>query len=165
MRPFSKNIVFVDTEFSTLDPYKGEILSIGLVKVTGEEMYFELEYDGEVSEWVRDNIMPTLDQPKVSRERAKELIVDFIGPEKPFMVNYVGQFDAIYLYKLFGTGNEPFYWLPLDFASMLFADGRNPEGLYELCDELGIDHNKYHRHNALDDAKFLREVYLKIIHN
>ncbi len=165
MKPFSENIIFVDTEFSTLDPYKGEILSIGIVKNTGEELYLELEYDGEVSDWVKENIMPTLKQPKVSREKAKKLITDFVGSDNPFMISYVGQFDAIYLYKLFGTGNEPFCWLPLDFASMLFAGGRDPEGLVnikKLCDEIGIDHKKYHRHNALDDAKLLREVYLKM---
>src|SRR4030066_1628453 len=46
MKPFSDNIVFLDTEFSSLDPYKGEILSIGLVKMNGDGLYLELEYTG-----------------------------------------------------------------------------------------------------------------------
>lgn len=33
---FSDNIIFLDTEFSSLDPYKGEMLSVGLVKVNGD---------------------------------------------------------------------------------------------------------------------------------
>jgi len=44
--PFSKNIIFLDTEFSSLDPYKGEMLSIGLAKLDGSELYLELEYEG-----------------------------------------------------------------------------------------------------------------------
>ncbi len=45
MKSFSENIIFFDTEFSSLNPYEGEILSIGLVKPNGEELYLELEYD------------------------------------------------------------------------------------------------------------------------
>jgi hypothetical protein len=44
LEPFEKkNIVFIDTEFSDLDPYKGEVLSIGAIKLTGEEFYIEIE--------------------------------------------------------------------------------------------------------------------------
>ncbi len=162
---FSKNIIFYDTEFSSLDPYKGEILSIGIVKLNGEELYLELEYEGEVSDWVRNNILQTLTQEKISRDRAKKLIQAFVGPEKPYMVAYVNQFDTIYTYKLFGTDNQPFHWLPIDFASILFAYGYDPELLCDFAkaaQEFGIDHGKHNQHNALDDAKFLREIYLQL---
>lgn len=165
MKPFSKNIIFVDTEFSTLNPYKGEILSIGLVKLNGEELYLELEYDGEISDWVKGNILPTLVQKKVSKKNAIDLIKEFVGDSKSYMVAYVNQFDAIYIYKLFGVDGHPFHWLPIDFASMLFGEGRNPEELVDFkdtCEEFGIDCAKYNQHNALDDAKLLREVYLKM---
>ena len=168
MKPFSNNIIFVDTEFSSLDPYKGEILSIGLVKTDGEELYLELEYDGETSEWVKENVTPLLTEEKISRKSAIRLIKQFVGDKEPHMVCYVNQFDAIYLYKLFGTDNYPFYWIPIDFASMLFAAGISP-GAYNHGDkhnffkELGIDYTKYKEHHALDDAKLLRQVYLKFI--
>lgn len=67
MKPFSDNVIFVDTEFSSLNPYKGEVLSIGLVKINGEELYLELEYQGEVDDWPKQNILPTLKSPKVNR--------------------------------------------------------------------------------------------------
>ena len=170
MRPFSENIIFLDTEFSSLNPYKGEILSIGLVKMNGEELYLELEHDGEVDEWPKENIVPMLVQPKISREDAVKKIQDFVGEEKPRVVGYVNNFDTIYLYKLFGLeeNNKTFYWVPVDFASILFAKGINPESLVdwknqkEFFDNLEIDISKYKQHNALDDAKLLREVYLKI---
>lgn len=165
-KPFGDNLIFFDTEFTSLDPYKGEILSVGMIKMNGDEFYIELEHDGEVSKWVRDNLLHTLTDPKVSREEAKERIRAFVGDDKPYMMAYVNQFDAIYTYKLFGTENAPFYWLPLDFASMLFAHGKDPE---LLCDfekaakEFDLDPSKYNQHHALDDAKFLRNVYIKLV--
>lgn len=165
-KPYSDNIIFFDTEFSALDPYKGEILSVGLVKLNGEELYLELEYDGYTEEWPKKNIIPTLKGPKVSREEAKKKITEFIGKEKPYSVAYVNQFDAVYWRKLFNAGDDPFFWLPIDFASMLFALGIDPEAYYfgdkkNFFKELGVDHTKYTEHNALDDAKLLREVWLK----
>lgn len=169
-KPFSNNIIFYDTEFSSLDPYKGEILSIGLVKLNGEELYLELEYNGEVSEWVEKNILPTLKGTKFSREEAKKKIIDFAGSGKPYMVGFINQFDAIYTYKLFGIGGHPFYWIPIDFASILFSIGINPEDYMpenktDFFEKLGIDLKKYNQHNALDDARLLREVYSAIIND
>lgn len=165
MKPFSDNIIFLDTEFSSLDPYKGEILSIGIVKLNGEELYLELEYDGEYDKWVKENILPTLKGVKVSREEAKRRIKDFIGKDKPYMVAHVNQYDVIYLKKLFGVGNNPFFWIPIDFAPVLFILGINPETHYlrdkDFYKKISVDPTKYKQHHALDDAKLLREVYLK----
>jgi len=170
-KPFSKNIIFLDTEFSHLNPYKGEILSIGLVKITGENLYLELEYDGEVSAWVKKNIVPTLNDKKVSRKKAIEKIKNFIGKKKPYIVSYVNQFDIVYTHKLFDSQNIeeiPFYWLPIDFASILFGMGIDPETYFpedkrNFLREIEVDVSKYKIHNALSDAELLREVYLKMV--
>jgi DNA polymerase III epsilon subunit-like protein len=160
MKPFSGNVIFVDTEFSTLDPYQGEILSIALIKLNGDTLYLELEYDGPTSEWVKTNILPTLKDPKVSRDEAKRKIKEFIGDSKPYMVSYVSQYDVVYFYKLFGVENQPCYWLPIDFASMLFSAGADPEKLFDFARKLGVHTGQYRPHSAIDDAKLLREVYL-----
>jgi DNA polymerase III epsilon subunit-like protein len=168
-KPFSKNIIFLDTEFSHLNPYKGEILSIGLVKITGEELYLELEYDGPVSPWVKKNIILTLKRNKISREDACEKIRKFVGKGKPYAVAYVNQFDDVYMNKLFKSTTRkdlPFYWLPIDFASILFGMGLDPYSLSDkkFLKKVGVDITKFkHTHNALDDAKLLREVYMKMI--
>ncbi|MCA9361146.1 3'-5' exoribonuclease [Candidatus Kaiserbacteria bacterium] len=170
-KPFTDNIIFYDTEFSSLDPYKGEIISIGAVKMNGEEFYCELEFDGEYSDWVKENLLYTLTAPKVSRAEAQELLLEFVGPNKPYMLAYVNQFDTIYTHKLFGgreVDRSPFYWLPLDFASVLVGLGYNPEvfkadDYTKLAKELGVPIKTGHTHNALDDAKFLREIYLALI--
>lgn len=163
-----KELIFLDTEFSSLDPYKGEILSIGLIKENGEELYLELKYKGKTDKWVKENILPNLKQKKISREEAKKQIKKFIGRTKPYLVAFVNQFDVVYMHKLFGKEdfNNTFFWIPIDFASILYAKGYDPEEYYnnqkEFVKKLGINPDKYKQHNALDDAKLLKEVYLKL---
>lgn len=160
--PFSDNIIFLDTEFSDLDPYKGELLSMGMVKPGGEELYLEIDYEGEVNDWVRRNVIPHLTGPKLSRSEARSKIREFVGGSEPYLVSYVNQFDAIYWYKLFGMDDHPAYWIPIDFASILFGLGIDPTkySSQKFLSELGIDGSKYKKHNALEDAKLLREIYL-----
>mgnify|MGYP003393194080 CR=1 FL=1 len=172
MKLFSVNIIFLDTEFSSFDPYRGEILSIGMVKVNGEELYCELEYDGVIDPWPQEHIVPFFTGPQLSREEAVEKIITFVGPDKPYMVAFVAAFDAVYLYKLFttdgslGVDNHPFHWMPVDFASMLFGAGIDPEHYMsqqsDLFTKWGIDVANYRNHHALDDAKLMREVYLRM---
>lgn len=169
MKPFSKNIIFLDTEFSSLNPYRGEIISVGLVKLDGSELYLELEFDGEVDDWVKENVLPLFCGPKVGREEAKRRIKEFVGKKKPYPVAYVDGFDSIYLYKLFTEEESPFFWIPIDFASILFGLGIDPSSFNadkeKFCKENGVNISKYKRHNALDDARLLREIYLKLFDN
>lgn len=170
LKPFEdKNLIFIDTEFTDLDPYKGEILSIGIVKLNGEELYVELEYKGETSAWVKRNILKMLDGPKFTREQAIVQVQEFLGDTQPFMVGFVDNYDVIYLTKLFGAGKLPFKWMTVDFASVLFAFGINPVKFQQDNDSaktfyktLGIDVKKFKHHHALDDARLLREVWLKM---
>jgi DNA polymerase III epsilon subunit-like protein len=170
-KPFSKNIVFYDSEFSSLNPYIGEILSIGLVDLKGRELYLELDYKGKADPWVQENIIPTLKSKKYSSTVAIKKIKKFIGDKKPYAVSYVNQFEIVYLHKLFQSKSIkdlPFYWLPIDFASILFGIGFDPKSYYvkdknNFIDQIGVDKKIFkHTHNALDDARLLREVYLKL---
>jgi DNA polymerase III epsilon subunit-like protein len=165
----SKNLIFIDTEFTDLDPEKGEILSIGMVKLSGEELYIELAHDGEVHEWVLKNIIPQLTGLKFSREQARQQINEFLGESNPFAVAFIDNYDVIYLTKIFGAGKLPFRWTTIDFASILFANGVNPvkflpeeKGALSFYRKLGIELKNYRHHHALDDAKLLREVWMKI---
>lgn len=154
----------MDTEFSTLNPHEGEILSIGIVKINGESLYLELEFKGETSPWVKEHILPTLKDKKVSRKKAISMINKFVGKRKPYAIGFIPQHDTLYLYKLFGIDKHPFRWLPIDFASILFSQGINPEDYFKksFLKKNGIDTTKYkHTHNALDDAKLLREVFIR----
>ncbi|HTX86459.1 MAG TPA: hypothetical protein VMC41_00140 [Candidatus Nanoarchaeia archaeon] len=168
MKPFSDNIIFYDSEFSSFDTKKGEILSIGMVKMNGEELYLELEFSGEADDWVKENVIPKLAGEKVSQEEAVKRIKKFAGSSTPFLVSYVTSYDQVYLKNIIGPGkNNIFHWMPIDIASMFFALNRNPEDFGDAdkngeFEKLGIDWKKYREHHALDDAKLLREYYLKI---
>lgn len=163
--PFSQNIIFYDTEFTHLDARTGELLSLALVKLNGEELYIEFDYQGEVHPWVREHVLPTLmSEKKYSKEEAKKVIREFIGENKPYLVAYVNQFDSVFWYDLFGSPQEhPVFWIPIDFAAMLFATGLDPTsmGKEKFLDSIGIDKSIFSLHNALDDAKLLRLVYKK----
>lgn len=41
----NKKNIFFDSEFISLDPYKGEIISLGVVKENSQELYLELKID------------------------------------------------------------------------------------------------------------------------
>lgn len=168
IKPYSNNIIFFDTEFSDLNSRTGELLSIGLIKYSGEELYLELEHSGPVHPWVEEKVLPYLTQEKVSREVACQKINNFIGthPEdqKPYLVAYVNQFDAIFWYDLFGSPKDhPAYWIPIDFASILFGLGHSPNsmGKHDFFKSLGINKEQYQEHNALTDARLLRDTYFK----
>lgn len=169
VKPYSENVIFFDTEFSSLDSDRGKMLSFAMIKSSGEELYLELEFKGDADEWVKKNILPTLKSDKVSKEEAIRRIKEFIGDRKPYVIAYVNQFDMIYLYKLFGLDefNDRFEWIPVDFASILFSKGINPEALVnreqDFFDMLQIDLSRYVQHDALGDARLLREVYMRLL--
>lgn len=171
LEPYEKkNLIFIDTEFTDLDPYKGELLSVGIVKLSGEELYIELQHDGEATEWVLKHIVPTLTGEKLSKQEAEKQIREFLGDTMPFAVGFVDNYDVIYLTKIFGAGKLPLRWMTIDFASILFAIGVNPvkfmadtSGAKAFYRKLGIDLKQYRQHHALDDAKLLRDVWLKIV--
>ena len=165
----SKNLIFIDTEFTDLDPYKGELMSVGIVKLNGDELYLELEHDGEVSPRVKKNLLKMLKGPKFTRSQTATQIKEFLGDSEPYAIGFVDNYDVIYLTKLFGAGRLPFKWMTVDFASILFAIGINPvkfqldsEGARDFYKKLGIDTKKFRHHHALDDALLLREVWLKL---
>ena len=105
----------------------------------------------------------------LSQEEATKMINEFVGEAKPYVISYVHQFDMPFFYKLIPQDKSPFHWLPIDFASVLFAIGIDPEimarGRKELYKKLELDYTKYQSHHALDDARLLKETYLKLLNN
>lgn len=169
-QPFSENVIFYDAEFTSLNPYEGEILSVGMVKMSGETLYVEVEYAGEVHEWVKNRVLPYLQGRAVSREEAVRQIREFMGEKKPYLVSYVNQYDAVFLYKLFGVQNNtrdevPQHWIPIDFASIAFGYGVNPEKFrhdnFPFMEKLGVNIEASQKHFALDDALILKKIYFR----
>ncbi len=171
MEPFSDNIIFYDSEFSSFDTKRGELLSIGMVKMNGEELYLELESTVEPDEWVKENVIPLLTGDKISPGEALKQIKKFAGSSTPFLLSYIDNYDAVYLKNIMGPGKTNiFHWITIDISSMFFALGKNPEDFGDAdrdgtFEKMGIDWKKYREHHALDDAKLLREFYLKFFYD
>ncbi len=160
----------MDGEFAKLKPDGIDLLSIALIKPGGEELYLEIEFTREISPWVKENVLPNLKQEKVSKEKAAELIKNFVGDEKPYLISYVNQFDWMGVCNLFNVKNVddisklPFFWAPIDFASVLFEKGIEPtKNPIEIAQKYDIDVSDIKEHNALDDVRLLKKIYDKVI--
>ncbi|XLQ20345.1 MAG: hypothetical protein ACKUBY_01010 [Candidatus Moraniibacteriota bacterium] len=169
LQPFSDDVVFFDAEFTGHDIANDNLMAIGMVSLDGSrEMYFELEYDkNHVNDWVIENVVPYLNGKKISREEARQKIREFCGNSEPHLVATVNQYDMAFWHKLFAGEKEPIHRIPIDFASMLFAIGLTPAR--EIGDEkknfyaqFDINLDDYRVHNALDDAKLMRDLYIKL---
>ncbi len=170
--PFSNQLLFFDAEFTSLEYEKSELLSFGAVTMSGQTYYCEVQQDTtDASEFVQEHIVPTLTGPKISYEQAQREIAAFVqehyAPIQPYLVTFVYKYDAYHWYKLFGYDDALAHRIILDFASMLFALGIDPEKHSaarrdEFLSVLGIDVNNFSKHNALDDALILREAYIKL---
>lgn len=166
IKPFTTNLVFFDAEFTTLNPYEGEIMSLGMV-FNDKELYLELEYEGDTTDWVKKYVEPHLTGQKITRQQAFEQMKKFLGDTKPYLISYVNQYDVIFLHKLLDQYEYVPYWLPIDFSTILFSLGYDPEVLRHndenFLAEFDIDITKYKRHNALEDARLLKDIYEKVI--
>ena len=166
---FSDNVIFFDGEFTTLEPTTGRLLSLALVKPSGEYLYLELETgDAQVHPWTAEHVVPLLTAPKISDDEAREKIRAFVGDGRPFLVAKTNQFDWVFLAKLIGIqkkdeGGDIFNWRPIDFTSILFGRGVDPSTPSTvLAKEMGVDiPENFREHHALSDAQLLRALYLK----
>lgn len=166
----TKNIIFMDGEFAKLTPDGIDLISIGLVKPNGDELYLEIEFDGEIDPWVKKHVLPYMKGEKVSRAEAVKKIKAFVGKNKPSLVAYVNQFDWMGICRLFDAKSPteiveivPFHWVPIDFASMLFLKGIEPgTSPVKVAKKLGIDVTDLKMHNALDDARLLKRIYERL---
>lgn len=158
----------MDGEFAKLKVDGIDLLSIALIKPTGEELYLELEYTGEIDPWVKENVLPHLTQTKVSKVEAVKQIREFVGLNKPSLIAHIHAFDWMGICKLFDANspeqiqsNLPFFWIPIDFSSILFYRGFANLSLNNVAKQfdINIDGNA---HNALYDAKVLKAVYEKL---
>ncbi len=172
LRPYDNRILFFDAEFSSLRFEESALLSFGAVTMDGATYYCEIAYDGPVSDFVRDNVLPSLTGPKITLAQARTEIAAFIrahyGDAVPFLMTYVYKYDAFHWYKLFGHDDDLSHRIILDFASMLFACGIDPEAHSasrrdDFLRALGVDPASFAKHDALADAQALRAAYRAFI--
>lgn len=152
--------IWFDTEFIE-DGRTIDLISIGLVREDGAELYIELTgvRFGGASQWVRENVMPHLDGrpvglggPMMDRAEAAARIVEFVGPEPEFWA-YFADYDWVALCQLYGRMID----LP-DGWPMYCRD------LKQAADAVAIPRTAYpaehgQEHHALADARWNVQLY------
>jgi hypothetical protein len=142
-----------DTEFIE-DGRTIDLISIGMVSEDGRHYYAEsAECDlSRASQWVRENVFPQLTGVKKPRAKIASDLVDFCGDDPQFWAFYA-DYDWVAICQLYGTMMQlPFDWprYCLDIKQLMLSRGvsEEPRQIEDL-------------HNALADAKWAREIWLK----
>lgn len=155
--------IFLDTEF--IENGKTiELLSIGLVREDGAELYLEnAEADlSQASPWVRAHVLPHLYRgeelqlsrgPRRTRAEIAQAMLAFVGAEPEFW-GYYADYDWVVVCQLYGTMMDlPKGW-PMfcrDLQQLVLERG-NPT----LPGQTGDDHH------ALNDARWMRDAWREI---
>lgn len=145
---------FFDTEFIE-DGDHLELLSIGMVDdVDGREIYcVNGEADlSRANEWVQKNVLPHLGGSRMKRREIRNAMESFFFTDRPIeMWSYYADTDWVLLYRLWGGMMKmppfmPQMCMDLKQLSIELGNPRHPA-------QAGVEHN------ALDDAKWHRELY------
>ena len=171
--------IFIDTEFHE---YKKngidtiELISLALVKETGEQLYliskdFNLK-NAWSNEWLRDNVIKTLpidnsdcstlkaakkyiDKEGVTREKMKEIILQFVGNCEPEFWGYYASYDWVVFCWIFGRMIElpnNFPMLPMDLKQIMHLTSLSSDKIKEAVPQVNC-------HNALADANWNKDVW------
>lgn len=150
------SLVFFDTEFLQDGSGKIDLVSIGLVKDTGETLYCESNEfnEAKANDFVKREVLPKLGprEKRMPRSQIKDAIIQFVGRDIPTWVAYNASYDGVCLFELFGTfENLPQGW---------------PNSVWDLKqDRLRLgkpdlpNQDAKGGHNALADAMWLKDVY------
>lgn len=147
---------FLDTEFIE-DGKTIDLISIGIVREDGKTYYAEsYEFDPDkASQWVMDNVFPFLNHDSISRNHIKQDILDFTAGDKEIEFwGYFADYDWVVFCQLFGTMMD----LPEDFPMYCndFKQVMHEHNLHKS----NFDIINEQEHNALSDAKELRDMYI-----
>ena len=177
-----KTKVFLDTEFTGLHQ-KTTLISIGLISDCGKTFYAELtDYDeNQIDDWLKENVISNL---KFNDKKGTDVFwnaglnTEMFGNSellKTILNNWFAQFDSIEIWsdclsydwvlfnQLFGHAfNIPknVYYIPFDICTLFYAKNVDPDISREEFSEM---QNGIQKHNALWDAKVIRECFNRLI--
>jgi hypothetical protein len=150
-------LVYFDTEFID-DGHTIDLISIGLVREDGKELYLENK-DCDLSRadpWVREHVISKLGQTTpVTRRTIKAEVLDFCGAYPEFW-GYFADYDWVVFCQLFGRmidlpNGWPMFCLDVK-QEMHRKELKKPEHL-----------RNDNAHNALDDARWTRQLHLWVM--
>lgn len=151
---------FFDTEFVD-GAFEMDLISIGVVGEDGREFYAVNSDDSfDWSPWLEQNVRPKL-QPKrfvkhvpMDLDEIRANLLSFVGDDIPEWWAYYSAHDWVLLCWLMGGMlNMPQGW-PMFSHDLRVA--LNEKGLQDIKDDGRDD-----EHNALADARWVRETWLK----
>ncbi len=146
---------FLDTEFNG---FGGALLSLALVPEDGEEFYVTLECGDPVFPWVERNVVPYLDHvpvglvaPRMRRPEAAVALAAYLAadPEPELVADWpedITQFCALLM-----TGPGTMVAVPPLTFRLVALQNFSPAA------------NSAVPHNALHDARALRDHYLSLL--
>lgn len=156
--------VFFDTEFTGLHK-NTTLISIGMVAEDGRELYRELnDYNLlDVDEWLENNVIANLDgSNSVNTKQLAKDIEQFIEPyDKVEIWSDCLAYDWVLFCNIWGHAfNIPkkIYYIPFDICTLFKIKGVDPDVNRESFS--GMTGGP--KHNALWDAKVIKECYAKL---
>lgn len=135
---------FIDCEFNGSH---GELISMAIVSEDGQRVFYEVVTHNTPNDWVRENVVPILNKPAVSKEVFKERLKKYLEclPRLTLIADHVA--DLFYFSQQI-TGAEG--WMMIEYP-------------FELVFDPAISAKKSTLlHNALEDAKALRLSWLTV---
>jgi hypothetical protein len=175
-----KTKIFFDTEFTGLHQ-NTTLISIGLVSECGKTFYAELvDYDkSQIDEWLQKNVIDNLLMLKNDNGDVYETVYSReikcnTSELKKQLERWVSQFEDVEIWsdclsydwvlfnQIFGHAfNIPknIYYIPFDICTLFYAKGIDADINREEFAEMSEGSQK---HNALWDAKVIRQCFFKL---
>jgi len=176
--------VFFDMEFTGLHQ-KTTLISIGLISDSGEQFYGELnDFDKtQIDDWLQENVIDNLEMQNsragITRKWESGKTVYFGNSEglEKALISWFSKFKEVEIWsdclaydwvlfsEIFGHAfNIPknIYYIPFDICTLFKIKGIDPDVNREEFAKMTENSQK---HNALWDAKVIKECYLKLINN
>ena len=137
--------LFLDTEFNG---FQGKLISMALVPedASAPEFYRELEIKDQLHPWVRDNVVPHLFLPPCSFSEFQKELGNYLWKIGECTIIADWPDDIRYFCESLITG-----------PGMMMKFVNNIK--FEL--DFGIDYDSLVPHNALHDARAIRDFYMR----
>lgn len=135
---------FIDCEFNGSH---GELISMAIISEDGMRVFYEVVEHGTPNDWVKENVIPILNKQSISLPAFKDKLKKFLDclPRLTLIADHTA--DLFYFTQAI-TGNEG--WMMVNYPLELIMD---PDISAKKSTLL---------HNALEDAKALRNDWLRI---
>ena len=137
--------LFLDCEFNE---FKGDLISMALVSEDGNHEWYEVVPCENPGPWVKEHVMPILGKPAISVQEMQRSLQHFLA-----------QFDKVHIIADWPEDIKHFC------DALIVGAGMRIDTPPLTMEVVRIDGESKIPHNALCDARGIREAYLHMWHN